>query len=121
MAESVPRSESVSPPFVQQSNGAPKAPQGSITPQGTLAVYEPGSGKLLGEVRVSTADQVRETVQAARGAQAARTRPSPAERWEEHTSELQSPDQLVCRLWHENTNEKEKTQPQHLQAEEHLA
>src|SRR2546423_7577423 len=70
MAESIPRSEPVSPPFVPQPNGAPKAPQGTITPQGTLAVYEPGSGKLLGEVRVATPDQVRETVQAARAAQA---------------------------------------------------
>jgi len=46
-----------------------RAPQGSVTSQGTLAVYEPGSGKLLGEVRVATAAQVRETVQAARAAQ----------------------------------------------------
>src|SRR5881392_4034319 len=73
MAESMPRQESVSPPagaLAQQPPSAPKAPQGAITAQGTLAVYEPGSGKLLGEVRVATADQVRETVQAARAAQA---------------------------------------------------
>src|SRR4051812_25726762 len=70
MAESISRtSDSSTPTFIPQSNGAPKAPQGAITPQGTLAVYEPGSGKLLGEVRVATADQVRETVQAARAAQ----------------------------------------------------
>ena len=80
MAESVPRSESVTPPFVPQPNAAPHAPQGAITPQGTLAVYEPGSGKLLGEVRVATPDQVRETVQAARAAQADWARKSFAER-----------------------------------------
>ncbi len=55
----------------------PQRPQqGQVTPQGTLAVYEPGSGKLLGEVRVSTAQDVRETVLQARRAQsdwAART------------------------------------------------
>ncbi|HZX97831.1 MAG TPA: aldehyde dehydrogenase family protein [Myxococcales bacterium] len=44
--------------------------QGAVTPQGTLAVFEPGNGKLLGEVRVSTAKDVREAVQAARRAQA---------------------------------------------------
>ena len=43
--------------------------QGSVTSEGTLAVYEPGSGKLLGEVRVSTAADVRNTVQQARVAQ----------------------------------------------------
>src|SRR5205085_4837717 len=60
--------------------GASRPPQASITPQGTLAVYGPGSGKLLGEVRVSTPDQVRETVQAARAAQAEWARKSFAER-----------------------------------------
>jgi len=43
--------------------------QGTVTAHGTLAVYEPGSGKLVGEVRVSTAAQVREATAAARGAQ----------------------------------------------------
>jgi succinate-semialdehyde dehydrogenase/glutarate-semialdehyde dehydrogenase len=47
----------------------PRPAQGAITPQGTLAVYEPGTGRLLGEVRVSTAQHVRETVQQARTAQ----------------------------------------------------
>jgi len=46
-----------------------RPPQGSVTREGTLAVYEPGSGRLLGEVRVSTAAEVRETVQQARAAQ----------------------------------------------------
>src|SRR4051794_28847917 len=57
-----------------------RAPQGTVTPQGTLPVYEPGSGKLLGEVRVSTAQQVRETVQQARMAQAEWSRKTFAER-----------------------------------------
>jgi len=48
---------------------AQKPAQGTVTQQGTLAVYEPGSGKLLGEVRVATPQQVRETVQQARFAQ----------------------------------------------------
>jgi acyl-CoA reductase-like NAD-dependent aldehyde dehydrogenase len=43
--------------------------QGTVTPQGTLAVYEPGTGRLLGEVRVSTPAEVREIVQQARAAQ----------------------------------------------------
>src|SRR5439155_14024712 len=54
--------------------------QGSVTPQGTLAVYEPGTGKLLGEVRVSSASDVRETVQQARAAQTEWARKSFAER-----------------------------------------
>ena len=44
--------------------------QGAVTADGTLLVHEPGSGKLLGEVRVSTAQQVREAVAQAREAQA---------------------------------------------------
>src|SRR5262244_3479898 len=59
-----------------------RPPQGAITPQGTLAVYEPGTGKLLGEVRVATAAQVRETVVAAKTAQAEWARKSFAERRE---------------------------------------
>jgi len=43
--------------------------QGAISPEGTLTVHEPGSGKMLGEVRVSSAADVRETVQRARAAQ----------------------------------------------------
>src|SRR5437763_696263 len=49
--------------------GAPRPAQGSVTAHGTLAVYEPGNGKLVGEVRVSSTAQVREVVTAARGAQ----------------------------------------------------
>ena len=56
--------------------------QGVPTPEGTLAVYEPGTGKLLGEVRVSTPAQVRETVQQARAAQSEWARKSYAERRE---------------------------------------
>src|SRR5438105_3584740 len=46
-----------------------KSAQGTVTPEGTLTVYEPGSGRLLGEVRVATADDVQRTVQQARAAQ----------------------------------------------------
>ena len=59
-----------------------KTPQGAVTPQGTLTVFEPGSGKLLGEVRVSTPQQVRETVQQARAAQSEWARKPLAERRE---------------------------------------
>ena len=75
MAEAIPHTPT---------NGATPLPlkQGAITPQGTLAVYEPGSGKLLGEVRVATAEQVRETVKQAKTAQAEWARKSFAERRE---------------------------------------
>src|SRR5437763_1896489 len=46
-----------------------KSAQGTVTPEGTLVVHEPGSGKLLGEVRVSTPADVRYIVQQARAAQ----------------------------------------------------
>src|SRR5437762_5371410 len=46
-----------------------RSAQGTVSPQGTLTVYEPGSGRLLGEVRVATADHVQRTVQQARAAQ----------------------------------------------------
>src|SRR5207245_1513862 len=46
-----------------------KSAQGTVTREGTLVVHEPGSGKLLGEVRVSTPADVRYTVQQARAAQ----------------------------------------------------
>src|SRR5438477_10873643 len=64
--------ESISEPMQRSAVRAPdgtRPVQGSVTAHGTLAVYEPGSGKLVGEVRVSTAAQVREVVTAARGAQ----------------------------------------------------
>src|SRR5713101_5510762 len=53
--------ESVSEPMQRPAVRAPDSPrpvQGSVTAHGTLAVYEPGSGKLVGEVRVSTAAEV---------------------------------------------------------------
>ena len=31
----------------------PRAAQGAVSQQGTIAVFEPGSGKLVGEVRVA--------------------------------------------------------------------
>src|SRR5207253_10082997 len=69
MAEPVP--QSVQRPFDPTVLPAerPLAPQGSVTSHGTLAVYEPGSGKLVGEVRVASAAQVREATAAARSAQ----------------------------------------------------
>src|SRR5438270_350824 len=79
MAEPVAHNEpAAAPPPAMPDK--PKAPQGAVTPQGTLAVYEPGSGKLLGEVRVASAQQVRDTVAAARAAQAEWARKSFAER-----------------------------------------
>src|SRR5438128_4997693 len=82
MAESIPHKDPVAARPVPQAPTPPKAPQGAVSPQGTLAVYEPGSGKLLGEVRVATAAQVRETVGAAKAAQAEWARKSFAERRE---------------------------------------
>ena len=82
MAEATPHSASAAPPPppALQPQPAAKTPQGAVTPQGTLAVYEPGSGKLLGEVRVASREQVRETVAQARAAQSAWARKSFAER-----------------------------------------
>ena len=82
MAESVQENQAVrAPPAVLAEPPArDRVGQGAITPQGTLAVYEPGSGKLLGEVRVSTREQVRDTVQAARAAQVDWARQSFGER-----------------------------------------
>jgi acyl-CoA reductase-like NAD-dependent aldehyde dehydrogenase len=57
-----------------------KPAQGTISAEGTIAVYEPGSGKLLGEVRVSTPHEIRQTVQQARTAQAEWGRKPIAER-----------------------------------------
>jgi acyl-CoA reductase-like NAD-dependent aldehyde dehydrogenase len=54
--------------------------QGAVTPQGNLRVSEPGTGKLVGEVRVSSAADVLDAVQAARAAQAAWARRPLAER-----------------------------------------
>jgi succinate-semialdehyde dehydrogenase/glutarate-semialdehyde dehydrogenase len=60
--------------------GAARAPQGAVTPDGTLAVYEPGNGRLVGEVRVCTRDDVREAVRAARLSQSEWARRSFRER-----------------------------------------
>jgi succinate-semialdehyde dehydrogenase/glutarate-semialdehyde dehydrogenase len=72
MAESTPHQPSASSPHPVLAAEPPanRAPQGAVTAQGTLAVFEPGSGKLLGEVRVSTREEVRTVVQAAKAAQA---------------------------------------------------
>src|SRR5258708_26706646 len=85
MSESTSRHESTkqAPAVFPAQEPAPgRVMQGAITPQGTLAVYEPGSGKLLGEVRVATAQQVRDVVQAAKAAQVEWARKTFAERRE---------------------------------------
>jgi len=61
--------ESLSEPLPRRPSEGSRPLQGSVTPHGTLAVYEPGSGKLVGEVRVSSPTQVREATAAARSAQ----------------------------------------------------
>src|SRR5437588_10182240 len=64
MAETVSHALPLEPPYFDDSNARP--PQGTVTAHGTLAVYEPGSGKPVGEVRVSTPAEVREAVASAR-------------------------------------------------------
>src|SRR5438477_3789250 len=64
--------ESISEPMQRSAVRAPdgtRPVQGTVTAHGTLAVYEPGSGKLVGEVRVSTAAQVHEATAGAHAAQ----------------------------------------------------
>src|SRR5438105_14406870 len=75
--------ESISEPMQRSAVRAPdgtRPVQGSVTAHGTLAVYEPGSGKLVGEVRVSTAAQVRDATAAAHAAQKEWARKSFADR-----------------------------------------
>src|SRR5438067_10795842 len=69
MAETVPHGVPPDRPLFDDAKASARPPQGTVTPHGTLAVYEPGSGKLVGEVRVSTPAQVREAVASARLAQ----------------------------------------------------
>ena len=61
--------ESLSEPSSRRAPEGPRPLQGSVTSHGTLAVYEPGSGRLVGEVRVTSPAQVREATAAARAAQ----------------------------------------------------
>src|SRR3989442_5068880 len=64
--------ESISEPMQRSTVRTPdgtRPVQGLGTAHGTLAVYEPGSGKLVGEVRVWTAAQVRDAAAASRAAQ----------------------------------------------------
>jgi acyl-CoA reductase-like NAD-dependent aldehyde dehydrogenase len=68
MAESI--SEPMQRSAVRPTDGT-RPIQGSVTAHGTLAVYEPGSGKLVGEVRVATVAQVREATAASQAAQKA--------------------------------------------------
>src|SRR5437660_9512255 len=75
--------ESISEPMQRSAVRAPdgtRPVQGSVTSHGTLAVYEPGSGKLVGEVRVASPAQVREATAAARSAQKGWSRKSFKER-----------------------------------------
>ena len=66
MAETVPQVLPLDRPLFDDTTPSARPAQGTVTPHGTLAVYEPGSGKLVGEVRVSTPAQVREAVASAR-------------------------------------------------------
>lgn len=78
MSEAIPLSQKSAQPAAPQAATPPQGTppiqgttkvQGAVSPQGTLAVFEPGTGKLLGEVRVATAQDVREAVRQARAAQ----------------------------------------------------
>jgi succinate-semialdehyde dehydrogenase/glutarate-semialdehyde dehydrogenase len=60
----------------------PRAQPGQLTPQGTLPVFEPATGKLLGEVRVATRQHVSEVVAQSHAAQAEWARRSFRERAE---------------------------------------
>ena len=80
MAESIPHAMQLPVPPAASTGEVPRPTQGTVTAHGTLAVYEPGSGKLVGEVRVSTAAQVREATAAAHAAQKEWARKSFAER-----------------------------------------
>jgi acyl-CoA reductase-like NAD-dependent aldehyde dehydrogenase len=80
VAESIPHAMQLPVPPAASAGDAPRPSQGTVTAHGTLAVYEPGSGKLVGEVRVSTAAQVREATAAAHAAQKEWARKSFAER-----------------------------------------
>jgi succinate-semialdehyde dehydrogenase/glutarate-semialdehyde dehydrogenase len=82
MAETFSQPDSAAPAPPPAAPSPQRAPQGSVSAQGTLAVHEPGSGKLVGEVRVSTPAQVAEAVAASRTAQAEWSRRSFAERRE---------------------------------------
>jgi len=79
MSEAIPSGQKPTQPIVPQAATPPQGTpqihdsarvQGAVSAQGTLSVFEPGTGKLLGEVRVATSQDVRETVRQARTAQA---------------------------------------------------
>src|SRR5690348_11520787 len=87
MSEAIPSGQEPTQPIVPQAPTPPQiqeAPrvQGAVSAQGTLSVFEPGTGKLLGEVRVATSQDVRETVRQARTAQAEWARKTFAQRRE---------------------------------------
>src|SRR5690606_39722781 len=66
---------------------------GEWQPGSGIAVHDPSTGKVLGEVADASAEDALRAVDAAHAAAAAWR-----ERSEEHTSELQSRENLVCRL-----------------------
>jgi succinate-semialdehyde dehydrogenase/glutarate-semialdehyde dehydrogenase len=73
MAENIPQATAQGTAAQEAGLAQPvtqRAAQGTVTSDGTLSVHEPGSGKLVGEVRVSSPAEVREATQAARAAQA---------------------------------------------------
>ena len=77
--------EVASEPAAERPRAHPATPArrpGQVTPEGTLPVFEPATGRLLGEVRVHTAAQVREVVASSHAAQAEWARRSIAERAE---------------------------------------
>jgi acyl-CoA reductase-like NAD-dependent aldehyde dehydrogenase len=91
MSEAIPLSQKSPQPISTQADTPPQGTpqihdaarvQGAVSPQGTLAVFEPGTGKLLGEVRVATSQDVREAVRQARAAQAEWARKTFAQRRE---------------------------------------
>src|SRR5258708_21518027 len=72
----------------------------------------------VGQISGFGAASYRLALDAAIGILAARKDPATAERSEEHTSELQSPDHLVCRLLLEK---KKKDNEQHFEQSHHSA
>ncbi len=86
MSEAIPLPHKSAQPVAPQAENQPPRvqdrAQGAVSPQGTLTVFEPGTGKLLGEVRVATSQDVREAVRQARTAQSEWARKTHAQRRE---------------------------------------
>src|SRR5258708_24738783 len=82
-------------------------------PRSTLFPYTTlfrSLGEVLVELRICTEDQITEALAQAYGVPYARV-----SRSEEHTSELQSPDHLVCRLLLEKKKKKPKAKSEQSQ------